>query len=244
MLYRFFRSILLCLALMPGLVPAQAFAWHDNTHLSIAEAAGFALWYSAAAPDVVKSKERFAEFESLNHYFNNTADRKVDAAMVLEQVPRYDRCDSAEGHLYGAIVGAIRAYRSAKTTGKYARYPLVYCAHYVGDLSMPLHNTAYDDFNRKRHSANDGVIDAGIRDSVAVIRSRIRPIVIRDEKELAREIAVVAESSRKLGRKMRKEKRDMTPAEAYTQVVRSASLLKAALAYAEAAPALEPESSR
>ena len=53
----------------------QAYAWHDKTHLSIAEAAGFELWYSAAAPDVAKSKSEFRPIEEKNHYFNNNAQK-------------------------------------------------------------------------------------------------------------------------------------------------------------------------
>lgn len=220
----------------------NAYAWHDRTHLAIAEAAGFDLWYSAAAPDVVKSKASFTPIESPNHYFNNKEGRRVTAEMVLGQVDRYDRLDeTGEGHLYGAIIGSVRAYRSVKATGKYARYPLAYCAHYVGDLSMPLHNTPYDVFNKTRHSSNDGVINAGVMDRVGVIRRRMKVPIIRSEADLARQIAGVAESARKLGLKMRREDRDMTAEEAYIQVICSASLLNAVLAYAEmpAEPAAE-----
>jgi hypothetical protein len=214
----------------------DAFAWHDKTHLTIAEAAGFDLWYSAAAPDVAKSKSAFGPIESPNHYFNNIANREVDAAMVLGQVARYDTPGDMEGHLFGAIIGAVRDYRTMKATGKYARYPLVFCAHYIGDLSMPLHNTPYDDFNKTRHSINDGVIDSGIRDNIGRIQGNMTEIIIENESDFAREIAVVAESARKLGLKMRKENRDMTADEAWQQVTRSASLLKATLAYAEREP--------
>jgi hypothetical protein len=234
--FRTFRAVWLSVALLVGACPPDLFAWHDRTHLAIAEAAGFDLWYSAAAPDVAKSKAQFTAVESPNHYYNNSAGRKVDASTVLGQVERYDRPGDDEGHLYGAVIGSVRAFRNLKTTGKYARYPLVFCAHYVGDLSMPLHNTPYDDFNKARHSINDGVIDGGVRDSVASIRNRIRPIDIRNEDDFAREIARLAESARKLGLKMRRENRDMTRDEAYIQVIRSASLLKAVLAYAEHPP--------
>ena len=217
-----------------GAAPAELLAWHDRTHLAIAEAAGFDLWYSAAAPDVAKSKAQFAPIESPNHYYNNNAGSRVTAHMVRSQVEMYDRPDeTGQGHLYGAIIGSVRAYREMKATGKFARYPLVFCAHYTGDLSMPLHNTPYDDFNKARHSINDGIIDAGVRDSVASIRRRMHPPLIRDEADLAREIAIVADSARRLGVKMRQEERDMTQAEAYIQVIRSASLLKAVIAYAE-----------
>ncbi|MGA2228329.1 MAG: hypothetical protein ABSH41_28180 [Syntrophobacteraceae bacterium] len=68
--------------------------------------------------------------------------------MVLAQVNRYYDPTDENGHLYGAIVASLRDFKSAKASGKYAEYHLAYCAHYVGDLSMPLHNTLYDSFNR------------------------------------------------------------------------------------------------
>jgi hypothetical protein len=236
MSFRTFRTVWVSVLLLSGALPTDLFAWHDRTHLAIAEAAGFDLWYSAAAPDVAKSKEQFTAIESPNHYYNNKYGQKVDAPVVLDQAERYDLAGDNEGHLYGAIIGSVRAFRSLRKSGKYARYPLVFCAHYIGDLSMPLHNTPYDEFNKARHSINDGVIDAGVRDSVASISKRIRPIEIRNEDDFAREIASLAESARKLGARMRSENRDMTHDEAYIQVIRSASLLKAVLAYSEHPP--------
>jgi len=74
------RLFALRIAAMTVLLSSQPFlpearAWHDKTHLSRAEAAGFDLWYSAAAPDVAKSKEMFSPVESPNHYYNNNANR-------------------------------------------------------------------------------------------------------------------------------------------------------------------------
>lgn len=228
-------GIVSCLTLQS--CPVDACAWHDRAHLAIAEAAGLDIWYSAAAPDVAKSKAQFAAVESPNHYFNNNAACKVTAAMVLGQAERYNRPGDAEGHLYGAIVGSIRDYQKMKVQGKYARYPLAFCAHYVGDLSMPLHNTAYDGFNKARHSANDGVIEGSVRDNVGFIRRMMRPPVIDSEEALAREVAAVAESARMLGGTLRRENRDMTVEEAYAQVIRSASLLRAILDWTERGPA-------
>ncbi len=209
----------------------QAYAWHDKTHLSIAEAAGFELWYSAAAPDVAKSKSEFRPIEEKNHYFNNNAQKEVDEAMVLEQAARYNKTGDAEGHLYGAIIGAVRAYKEESASGKYAEYPLVFCAHYIGDLSMPLHNTEYDDFNKKRHTVNDGVIESSVRNNIGYIQRNMSEITIENESDLAREIAKVANTARRLGIKIRKENRNMTQEEAYIQVSQSSSLLKAVLNY-------------
>ena len=213
------------------LISAEANAWHDKTHLAIAEAAGFELWYSAAAPDVAKSKSEFRPIEEKNHYFNNKAQKEVDVAMVLEQANRYNKIGDEEGHLYGAIIGAVRAYKAESAAGKYAEYPLVFCAHYLGDLSMPLHNTEYDDFNKQRHTINDGTIEGSVRNNIGYIQRNMKEIIIENETDLAAEIAKVANTARKLGMKIRKEQRNMTPDEAYTQVTQSASLFKAILKY-------------
>ena len=213
------------------LTSAQAFAWHDKTHLSIAEAAGFELWYSAAAADVAKSKSEFRPIEEKNHYFNNNAHKEVDEAMVLEQVARYNKTGDEQGHLYGAIIGAVRAYKEESAAGKYAEYPLAFCAHYIGDLSMPLHNTEYDDFNKKRHTINDGTIESSVRNNIGYMQRNIKEITIENESDLAREIAKVANTARKLGAKIRQENRNMTQEEAYTQVIQSSSLFKAVLKY-------------
>lgn len=236
MLFRIFRIATVATALAIQSFQPEALAWFDNTHLAIAEAAGFELWYSAAAPDVAKSKSAFNAIETPNHYFNNIDNREVDEAMVMGQVARYDVPGDREGHLYGAIIGAVREYRIVKASGKFALYPLVFCAHYVGDLSMPLHNMAHDEFNKAHHSFNDGVIDKIVRNNIALIQKNMSVIVVNNESDLAREIALVAESARKLGMAMRKENRDMTPDEAWMQVSRSASLLSAALAYAKREP--------
>jgi len=210
---------------------ADSYGWHDRTHLAVAQAAGFERWYSAAAPDVVKSRDMFRPVEEKNHYYNNNADRKVTARMVMEQVERFNKPDDEEGHLYGAIIGSVRDYKTLSATGKYADYPLVFCAHYAGDLSMPLHNTVYDDFNRARHGANDGIIECNAQNNIGYIQRSIYDIRIESEEDLAREIARVAETARRLGRKIRKENRNMTQAEAYTQVIHSASLFRAILQY-------------
>jgi len=222
------RSIIPILAIL-FFSATESYGWHDRTHLAIARAAGFELWYSAAAPDVVKSREAFRPLEEKNHYFNNDEQKKVTPEMVMEQVGRLDDPGDDEGHLYGAIIGTLRDYKELRRSGKYANYPLVFCAHYVGDLSMPLHNVPYDAFNRERHTINDGIIECSIENNIGYIQRSIYDISIESEEDLAREVARIAESARKLGRKIRKENRNMTADEAYGQVIDSASLFRAIL---------------
>ncbi|EAT58880.1 hypothetical protein [Chlorobium ferrooxidans] len=221
----FFTALLLLLN------PLQTYGWHDKTHLAIARAAGFDRWYSAAAPDVVKSREVFRKIEEKNHYFNNNGAVPVSEVMVMEQLKRFNEPDDQEGHLYGAIIGSLRDFRDLKATGKYADYPLVFAAHYIADLSMPLHNSAYDAFNRERHSKNDGIIEGEVLKSIGIIRRSIYRITLASEADLAREVARVAEISRKLGNRMRMDNRDMSGPEAFEQAVHSASLFRAILLY-------------
>ncbi len=219
-----------CGALLANAHPAGA--WHDETHLAVAKAAGYAKWYNAAGPDVAKIKAE--KREQQNHYYNNNRNADVTSRMVLEQVQRYNSADDDEGHLYGAIIAAVREFERSVRENKYAQYHLAYCAHYIADLSQPLHNTPYDEFNKNRHSANDGIVESKVLTGLFRVERRMYLIELRRERfeeDLAREIARIANLARNLGNKLRKENRDMTPEEAYTQLGHSASLLEAVLAY-------------
>ncbi len=209
----------------------DASAWHDKTHLSVCRAAGLDMWYHCAGPDIAKIKA--GQAESYNHWFNNDAEVEITPQSVLFQVERYNRvADEEEGHLYGAIIASLRQYRKTLQEGKYALYHLVYCAHYISDLSMPLHNIAFDDFNRDHHEINDGIVEKDVFDHPEKIKRSMYPIHISREHfedDLAREIARIANLSRKLGYRLRAQNRNMTQEEAYIQLGHSASLLKAVL---------------
>src|SRR5512137_2320829 len=105
---------------------SSAQAWHDQTHLAIAKAAGFDMWYHCAGPDIAKIKA--GNIESYNHWFNNTAEVEITPQMVLDQVERYNQRNmilDPEGHLLGAIIASLRAYEKDLRSGKYAMYHLV-----------------------------------------------------------------------------------------------------------------------
>jgi hypothetical protein len=214
------------------LFASQAFAWHNNTHLAIAKAAGFTMWHHCAGPDIAKIKAD--TIESYNHWFNNTAEVEVTPQTVLDQAEQYNKNmdNDAEGHLLGAIIASLRAYEKDLRSDKYALYNLVYCAHYISDLSMPLHNIAFDDFNKEHHDANDGIVEENILEKKKAIEKQMYTITLRKkyfEDDLGRHIARIANLSRKLGYKLRAENRNMTRQEAYVQLGHSASLLKAIL---------------
>lgn len=217
------RSTIVLIILLASAMPAHA--WFDETHVAIAKAAGYRKWYNAAAADVAKVK--LGKRESLNHYHNSAKGTVITPEMVLAQACLYDEID-ADGHLYGAIIGAFRAYVEAKKSGRYAENYLAYLVHYIGDLSMPLHHTLYNTFNRKNHAANDGLIDDEVLENTDKII--VYKITIKSEAELAEEVARIANLSKQLGHTLEDENRRMTRDEAYRQVAQSASLLRAVLA--------------
>ena len=211
---------------------STAFGWHDETHLAVAKAAGYNKWYNAVGADITKIKAGSIEF--YNHYFNNNNNVEVNPEMVLSQVNKYNNRGDKEGHLYGAIIASLRGYKKTVEAGKYPEYHLAFCAHYAGDLSQPLHNTPYDDFNKTHHVVNDGLVENEVLKNIARIEKNMYPVNLNPkhfEEDLSREIARIANLSRTLGYKLRTENRDMTREEVYIQLGHSASLLKAILKY-------------
>ncbi|MRR15148.1 MAG: hypothetical protein EG826_01690, partial [Deltaproteobacteria bacterium] len=225
--FRKLKIFIVCALVITSL---QAHAWYDKTHLAVAKVAGLKSWYNAAGPDLAKIKA--GNIESYNHWYNNNAEAEVTPQMVLAQIGRYNERNKlldSEGHLYGAIIASLRAYEKDLRAGKYAQYHLAYCAHYIADLSQPLHNIPRDDFNMAWHGTDDGIVEDTILDEPQKVIAHMYTILLtRDnfEADLAREIARIANLSRKLGYKLRAENRGITREEAYVQLGHSASLLK------------------
>jgi hypothetical protein len=218
------------LLLVLFVISSPGHAWHDKTHIAIAKAAGYQYWFNAAGADITKVKA--GDIEEKNHYYNNYENTPVTDKMVLDQVKLYNSPTDNEGHLYGAIVAALRDYQRKKSSGKYAEYYMAFAVHYIGDLSQPLHNLPYDHFNKIHHLANDGIVDEDILDKINEIEKNMYEIKLTNdnfEEDLAKEIARIANISRQLGMKLKADSRNMTKEEAYAQLGHSASLLRAVL---------------
>ncbi len=226
-------GVLVCLV-VTGLRPESGRAWYDETHLAVAKAAGWRKWYHAAGADIAKLK--LGRVEQDNHYANNACGARITPKTVFAQAERYDRIDP-EGHLYGAILGALRGFRDFRARGLYADYHLAYAVHYLGDLSQPLHHIPNNDYNRRHHAATDGVIDRGALKRVK--RIPLYPVAIGNEDELAAEIARIAQLSLDLACTLQREERVLSAAEAWVQLGHSASLLRAVLRWLE--PGGKPE---
>jgi len=205
-------------------------AWHDRTHIAVGGAAQFDQAYNLAGPDVAELKVHTVE--EYNHWVNNSETTIITKALIKGQIQKYNLATDRErsGHLYGAIVAAIRAYQDESAAGKFATYHLVYAGHYIGDLSMPLHNIEYNPLNTlPNHYGNDHIIENEIAANMDKIE--VSPMTIKNEDDLIRNIALIATKSKDLGYKLVREKRNMTKEEAYQQISQSASLFKAVLGY-------------
>ncbi len=209
------------------LIPWPAKAWHDEVHLAIAQAAGYDHWHLAVGADMAKVKA--GAIEQRNHYAYTPPGTVVNRQRVLDQIALYNDPHDQDGHLYGAIIASLRQYKQAVRNGRYAAYHLGFCAHYVGDLSQPLHNTLYNAYNRKHHRSTDGVLNGEVLANLTKIK--LYKIDIASEEDLIREVARVANLSLNLGQTLEIENRLLTKSEAYRQISHSASLLKAILLF-------------
>jgi hypothetical protein len=70
--------------LLVSLCPVPSSAWYDETHLTIAKAAGYEKWFNAAGPDIAKIK--MGDKEGDNHFVNNPRGTVVSPEIVLAQV--------------------------------------------------------------------------------------------------------------------------------------------------------------
>lgn len=230
---------------------SPALAWNDATHMAVMKAAGLGDYaYLAAGPDM--SKLKAGGHEEGNHYCNNKRGTAVTTDMVLDQVRDYDCRCFGKGHLYGAIVAAAHQYFDNKKEGKYWRYELAFLAHYIADLSMPLHNVDYDQFNKVHHSANDGAVeprghepnDVRVAGIAAKIEQRMKALplyllpaakndVAAFDLRLAAKIAEIANNAISIGYSLQDSappRPVMSTDEAYGQLAQSAALLKAVYA--------------
>jgi hypothetical protein len=209
---------------------SPAVAWHDRTHIAVGIAAQFDQAYNLAAPDVAKLKADTVE--EYNHWADNSEATTITKALIKGQIQKYNVGTERErtGHLYGAIVAAVRAYQDESGAGKFATYHLAYASHYIGDLSMPLHNIDNGLLDTlPNHYDNDHIIENEVANNMDKIK--LSPIVIKNEDDLIANIMLIATNSKDLGYKLLKEKRNMTKEEAYQQISQSASLFKAVLEY-------------
>ena len=181
-------------------------------------------------------KEKIGDREGHNHFVNNPRGIVITPQIVIAQIEKYNKI-GPHGHLYGAIAASVRDYIKKKKTGKYADYHLAFCAHYVADLSQPLHNIENNAYNQANHRDTDGIINDEIMGNLDKIN--VYPIKIDTEESLIREVTRIGNLSVALGYKLEDEKRLLTKEEAYQQVSHSVSLFKGILNYMKTVKGLD-----
>lgn len=238
--YTVFVLIVLVILVSPLLM-----AWNDATHMAIARAAGLEnIAYLAIAADTAKVKA--GDSEGPNHYVNADKGTLITPDIVMGQIRLYDKAGDPNGHLYGAIMASLNLCLLTNADKKTIRYPFGYLMHYIGDLSMPLHNTVYNDFNKIHHGINDRVVEGSEDEAMETkiarisgeIKKRMRTLppltlstdITRFYREVAAQISIVANRASELGYAMQEavpQRTVMSQDEAYLQLAQSARLLKA-----------------
>ena len=198
-----------------------AYGWHDTPHIAVMEATNVS--YSsclAIAPDILTTK---LPSEAANHYsYIHCANITVEN--VLEQVKYYDKIDKC-GHLYGAIVASTFCVRQKIIDNARPDYSYSFLAHYVGDLSQPLHNSPYDHFNKVNHDRIDGIVD-NVQELTKKVSLFMVQIVLQSDDELLVAVANLANVARAADKRLRLQG-TMTQKDALILLGQSASLLHA-----------------
>ncbi len=249
---RGFKRISLCfMALL--FCCSQAWGWSSETHMFIATEAGLEYPVTACFPDLSK-KENDALMGPF-HWHNAAPTTVVDAAYIdkyqVKQGTYVKKSSPAEalsirvphpaGVLYWEIVDLYKKLQGR--SGWVREYYLANLAHYVADLSMPLHNfphgkdpasdgQVYADIGTwaaKKHGTFDSALDSWLPLTPAKrqqFETMITPVTLTTAL-LPSEVAKIANKSIALANKCYSEGRVMTKDEALAQAAMSVSLLKA-----------------
>ncbi|GAB6184319.1 S1/P1 nuclease [Thermodesulfovibrio hydrogeniphilus] len=249
------RLIIILIFLLSSIYPA--YAWDCMTHAYIAKMAGLNIPEAACMPDITRDDnyDLLAPF----HYHDaapNTVvtvdyiDKfKITELQLLHNgknfkvyVPR------PAGVLYWRIVDIYEKMKSldkTKPDNKLAyQYYLATIAHFIGDLSQPLHNFPYGDniasdgkiyenegnFNRENHIKFDEAFSEYLKNDSDInkkIMNAVKEINLESTEDLKREIAKIANSALEIANKCYIENRIPNEEELIKQVASSISLLKA-----------------
>ncbi len=246
---------LVLVALLTLALSTQAWGWSAMTHYFIALEAGISFPESACFPDLSKNDNN--NLLGPFHWHNAAPQTVVTPDYIdrfkirggyylkktdLEQEPIYVKAPHPAGVLYYRICELYK--KLTRAYGWQYDYYITNIAHYVADLSQPLHNFPYgedpaSDGNRyaemgawakRNHGKFDSAFDRYLpltADKQEKLRRLVAPPAVGSSDDLKRGICTIANSSIALANKCYSENRKMTEEEVFTQVARSISLLKA-----------------
>lgn len=224
-----------------SLAPLTAEAWTDQTHMAIERAAGLTSYQNACAPDVSKTVSainKLKKNDGQGHFFDaSKPPTRKDVEEQLEMIGQ-GRDDSPDGWILGAIINATRKSKALTEMGRFDDYNYAILGHYCGDLSMPLHMSVYDDFNKKHHLNIDQTLNrSDVKydvDGVPLITKEMTvddSVRFNSEDEIIDYMLKIANESFELAQKLRAEDRELTHEEAIERVNRSATFFRAIMRY-------------
>jgi len=250
---RWASGLVILLLWLPG--AGSAWGWSSETHRFIAQQAGLKYPESACFPDA--SREENKDLLGPFHWHNAApgtvvTPEYIDAFPILKEshlTQNYFKPKKLNimvphqvGALYARIVDLYNRMQGKK--GWAYDYYLGTVAHFVGDLSQPLHNYPHGkslasdgqkypeqgQWSAHRHQRFDNALNRHLPLDAAgeqQFRALLTPITITSEADLKKEIAQIANSAITLANKCYAEKRDhLTKDEAFRQAALSVSLLK------------------
>lgn len=234
---------------------SQAWGWSSETHTFIASEAGLKYPITACFPDL--SKKDNDSLLGPFHWHNASPTTVVNAAYIdkfrVVQEPYVKgsspeskaisiRVPDSAGVLYWEIIDLYKKLQGK--TGWVRDYYLANLAHYVADLSMPLHNFPHGKdpasdgqvypevgiWAKNNHARFDEALDSWLPLKPAKrqqFNALLTPVTLTTAAQLPDEVAKIANKSIALANKCYSEGRVMTKDEAMAQTAMSVSLLKA-----------------
>ncbi|ACI20880.1 conserved hypothetical protein [Thermodesulfovibrio yellowstonii DSM 11347] len=234
-------------------------AWDCKTHAYIAKKAGIRIPEAACMPDIIRDEnyDLLAPF----HYHDASPDTVVtpeyidkfgikEAFLLVDGKNFRISVPHPAGVLYWKIVQIYEKMKSLDRTKPdnvlAYEYYLVSIAHYIGDLSQPLHNFPYGDspasdgkmyekegyFNREYHIKFDEAFSHYLNTSADIhikIDNAIKQIKLSSKEDLKKEISEIANSAIKIANKCYNENRLPNEEELIKQISWSISLLRAVI---------------
>ncbi len=235
----------------------NSYAWDCKTHAYIAKKAGVRIPEAACMPDIIRD-ELYDLFEPL-HYHDAAPDTEVtpeyiDKFKIKETMVNIDEKNyrleipHPTGVLYWKIVELYNKMKSldkSKIDNALAyEYYLFSIAHFIGDLSQPLHNFPYGNkqasdgkvyakegsFNKEYHLKFDEAFSNYLSKYPNInnkIDRALRQIQLNSTEDIKKEISEIANSAIKIANKCFNENRLPSEEELIHQISLSISLLKA-----------------
>lgn len=238
---------------------SNSYGWDCTTHAYIAKKAGVRIPEAACMPDIIRD-ENYALLAPF--HYHNAAPQTIVTPDYIDKFAVEERTVSIDGRqikillphqagvLYWKIVDLYKKMKNidkTKLDDKLSyEYYLVTIAHYIGDLSQPLHNFPYSDepasdgkiyskegsFNKENHIKFDESFTGYLSSDPKInekIERAIQNIDISSVEDLKNEMSKIANSAIQIAKNCYREDRLPTEQEIIKQVSWSISLLKAVI---------------